>query len=140
MSGSLGWKTIESVIAPLSWSYGSIRQVRPPSVLRYTPDMSLLQNMRSGSYGLLTGQKIPPPPPRPRLTHSFCAAWAVVARMERMRLATASPSIRRICMFRLLYRKSTCMEGNAAEWPSRQRSGVCEVPSVTCSTSQSPNT
>jgi hypothetical protein len=49
----------------LSCRQGSIRQLRPASVLRYTPDMSDAQNISFGSCGLETGTKIPPPPPMP---------------------------------------------------------------------------
>jgi len=63
-------------IAPLSCRQCSIRQLRPPSVLRYTPDMSDAQNISFGSCGELAGTKIPPPPPSPTLTHSFSAAAA----------------------------------------------------------------
>jgi len=50
-SGSFGWNTTGLTIAPLSSCHGSIRQHRPPSVLRYTPDMSDEQNIRFGSCG-----------------------------------------------------------------------------------------
>ncbi|MHC4718830.1 MAG: hypothetical protein ACYS5V_17860 [Planctomycetota bacterium] len=63
--GSVGSNAIAHEMHWLSCRQGSIRQLRPASVLRYTPDMSDAQNISFGSCGLETGTKIPPPPPMP---------------------------------------------------------------------------